>query len=484
MDGPGIPKSFTRKEKDIIARGFVSDIYLREEVRQEIHAVLTNSGLSQTVGPNDFEFIDVNGKVAFVPSIKEGFQYSGRIVKQLAGAGSLYIRLLEHLNQNCCKRTKEICIISDNSDDDNDLPQLPFKLQHSEQDGSHDEPSQHCSNNRPHGSASLSKRSHLVESENTESSSVVAQSGDSPAVASVVAACDHTLASSSRSDLSSLPGSSKFSNDVQQLTDPFPNFPELFISTLYSITNCDFIATFECLLRGDLASVLALVKDNMMRIDLVNYDSPSIYVPAAAQSTEEFDWPIAAFAFYKSHRFNPKNDVTIILGRQPAIDIGGVRRTFFSVVYEKVAAGYLNMFEGPCTRLRPVFRMSVLNSGILKIFGQMVSHSLVMDGVGFPYLSPACYYYMAGKWNVAITLLTDKDVCTRVEYVLKQVYIYIYIVCVCVCLSVCLSVCVCVSVSVCVCVCVCVYMCVHAYVYCCTMQGKFLKFEILRKYYK
>ena len=76
MDGPGIPKSFTRKEKDIIARGFVSDIYLsatEEEVRQEIHAVLTNSGLSQTVGPNDFEFIDVNGKVAFVPSIKEGF---------------------------------------------------------------------------------------------------------------------------------------------------------------------------------------------------------------------------------------------------------------------------------------------------------------------------------------------------------------------------------------------------------------------------
>ena len=127
-------------------------------------------------------------------------------------------------------------------------------------------------------------------------------------------------------------------------------------------------------------------------------------------------------------------------------------------MYEKVAAGYLNMFEGPCTRLRPVFRMSALNSGILKIFGQMVSHSLVMDGIGFPYLSPACYYYMAGKWNDAITRLTDEDVCTRVGYVLKQVarYIYIYIVCVCVCVRVCASAC--------ACVCVCVYMCMHAYV--------------------
>ena len=421
VGGPSIPRSFTRKDKDIIARGFVSDICVsatEEEVRQEIHAVLANSGLPQTVGPNDFEFIDVNGKVAFVPSIKEDFEFNGRIVKQLAGAGSLYVRLLYRLDQGRCKDKEEVCIITD--DDESDLPVLPFKLRRSSHldvnSGTLDSADEPV---LPH----TNEKSPLVKSGNysaVEFSCVVAQSDESPSTASDAAASDY-VTSRSGSDVNTLPGPSKLPTDIQQLTEPFPNFPEQFITTLYAIADCDFVATLDCLLKGDLPSVLSLVKDNVMRIDPINYNSTNIYVPA--ESTEEFDWAIAAFSFYKSHKFNPRSDINVMLGGQPAIDIGGVRRTFFSVVYEKVASGYLNMFEGPRTRLRPVFRMSVLNSGILKIFGQMIGHTLVMDGLGFPYLSPACYYYMAGKWNIAITLITDEDVSSRVGHVLKQVRI-------------------------------------------------------------
>ena len=81
------------------------------------------------------------------------------------------------------------------------------------------------------------------------------------------------------------------------------------------------------------------------------------------------------------------------------------------------------MFEGPSKRLQPTFKISVLNSGILKIFGQMIAHTLLMDGIGFPYLSPPCYYYMTGKWNTAIAFITDEDVSSRVRHVLKQVCI-------------------------------------------------------------
>ena len=52
-----------------------------EEIREEICAVLLNSDLPQPITPDAFEFIDVNGKVAFVPSIKEGFEFNGRVVK-------------------------------------------------------------------------------------------------------------------------------------------------------------------------------------------------------------------------------------------------------------------------------------------------------------------------------------------------------------------------------------------------------------------
>ena len=219
-----------------------------------------------------------------------------------------------------------------------------------------------------------------------------------------------------------LPGLSSFPNEVQKLQEVFSNFPAQFISILYSIANYDFVATFDSLIKGDLPSILDLVKSNLIKTEAD--DTPNIYVP---ESGEEYDWAIPAFSFYKSSRFNPRRAINVILEGQPAIDTGGVRRTFFTVVYEKVISGYLDMFEGPPKRLRPAFKMSVLNSGILKILGQMIGHTLLMDGIGFPYLSPPCYYYMAGKWNTAITFITDEDVSSRVRHVLKQVWIVIWV---------------------------------------------------------
>ena len=62
-----------------------------------------------------------------MPSIKEGFEFNGRIIKQLAGAGSLYIRHLQNSDPSTVADPEEVAIISD-SDDDRGLPPLPFKL--------------------------------------------------------------------------------------------------------------------------------------------------------------------------------------------------------------------------------------------------------------------------------------------------------------------------------------------------------------------
>ena len=66
---------------------------------------------------------------------------------------------------------------------------------------------------------------------------------------------------------------------------------------------------------------------------------------------------------------------------------------------------------------------SEADSDIPKNFGQMIAHTLLMDGIGFPYLSPPCYYYMTGKLNTTVTFITDEDVSSRVCHVLKQVCI-------------------------------------------------------------
>ena len=145
------------------------------------------------------------------------------------------------------------------------------------------------------------------------------------------------------------PGSSKrYPSDVQQLQEPFPYFPAQFVTMLYNISNnCDFVATFDCLLQGDLQSVLSLIKRNVLKYDPTNSNIPNIHVPA-----EECDWAIAAFSYYKSCRFNPKSELNIIIVDLPAIDAGEVRRTFFLSCMRKLSLvtwtylkGHANAYE-------------------------------------------------------------------------------------------------------------------------------------------
>ena len=61
---------------------------MRNEICQVVHSCTTNE-----IGPTDFHFINLAGKQASVPSCKEGFEWNGRAVKELAGSGAVYIRL-------------------------------------------------------------------------------------------------------------------------------------------------------------------------------------------------------------------------------------------------------------------------------------------------------------------------------------------------------------------------------------------------------
>ena len=110
-----------RRETDIVAKGFISEVLLdsfEEEMRQEIFEVSCNAGL-KSIGPKDFEFIDVNGKTGYVLGKKEGCKFIGHVIKQVAGTGAIYVRLLKH----------PIVEVSDSSeDDDRSLPPLPFSF--------------------------------------------------------------------------------------------------------------------------------------------------------------------------------------------------------------------------------------------------------------------------------------------------------------------------------------------------------------------
>ena len=84
-------------------------------------------------------------------------------------------------------------------------------------------------------------------------------------------------------------------------------------------------------------------------------------------------------------------------------------------------AGPNQLFEGPQTRMRPVFKQSLASSSVLTTVGKIIGHSIILDGKGFPYLSPAYYYLMAGHPDRALGCLGSEDAGERLQRVISTV---------------------------------------------------------------
>ena len=100
--GENSPQSFTRKESFILFRALLPEIPIddSEEKIREIIISLIHSNKQfdmSSFSESDFEFIDVNGKQACVPTCQESQQFNGRAIKQLAGTGAVYVRLVKKI---------------------------------------------------------------------------------------------------------------------------------------------------------------------------------------------------------------------------------------------------------------------------------------------------------------------------------------------------------------------------------------------------
>ena len=104
-----------------------------------------------------------------------------------------------------------------------------------------------------------------------------------------------------------------------------------------------------------------------------------------------------ALAIYKSPEFDPTRPLRIAFQNQPAIDTGGPRKEFYERVYGKLAKGddlAFQLFEGPPTRLVPVYNTRIVFSGVMKCIGKMIAHSIAQCGIGLSRFSPVCYWYL------------------------------------------------------------------------------------------
>lgn len=207
------------------------------------------------------------------------------------------------------------------------------------------------------------------------------------------------------------------SNQVEDLYLMFPSVPQAALKFLFDISKGDIQKVADCVLSGPtLAGIRELMINSLLgdhtrtlRLDEDDYMDQ--------QSLAE-----AAVAHYKGPKFDRTASLRLSVPKQPGVDTGGMRRQFFNDVFTTVAtSSSFSLFEGQTTRLRPTFRQSSVSSGILKTIGTMVGHSILMDLQGFPFLSPPCYYYIAGNIDLALSVTTQEDISERVKYVVSKV---------------------------------------------------------------
>ena len=172
------------------------------------------------------------------------------------------------------------------------------------------------------------------------------------------------------------------------------------ISTVYHLAGHSFEKSVDCLCEGPtLESLLTLFKESYVdrRPTKVFVDSDDVWADMAGH--------------YKMASLDVSNPVRIVLDGSPAIDIGGVRREIFSEVFSAFAENkHLTLFQGEPNYLRSLYSVENQSTSIFKVLGKMIAHSIALDGIGFPYLSPVCFWYIIDGVDKALPFIGKDDV--------------------------------------------------------------------------
>ena len=328
----------------------------------------------------------MNEKHTAIPQCKNGFNWNGCAVKELAGSGSIYVRLIK----DC----------ADSHSDDDLLPPGPCAISNGF-DNSHEcneslhttafenVPIESSTNNGSNVVASSNDGDHISvidldssieeldisSATTTESSSAYPMTGSAD-VALLTPAVNTTSISSTRScspamgpsladivpntanvtaNSGNMPSSSgtmvNFSasssnseNDLAKLQDMFSNMSKDQLQYVYGLCLC-FNHTVEALLEGPSLEALRSLAVSQISVPL----EECLKVRLHADDDDDDDWMEAAFMFYKNRGFDKKAGIRISIRGQPAVDTGGIRRQFFSVVFRKLASESTGILMGLLT---------------------------------------------------------------------------------------------------------------------------------------
>ena len=184
------------------------------------------------------------------------------------------------------------------------------------------------------------------------------------------------------------------------------------VTAVYEASGKSFHTSMDCLLNGPTTESLVTMLNGKMRV-----------AGTVKLRVDPDDVWQDLLVHYKSPNLDLSMQLCIKLQNAPAIDTGGVRRQIFTSVFGDFASNmHVRLFDGPSNSLRPVCTAESRSCGLFRVLGTMIGHSICLDGIGFPYLSAASYWYMVGGEERAMEFVSLDDVGADVASVVFKVF--------------------------------------------------------------
>ena len=159
-------------------------------------------------------------------------------------------------------------------------------------------------------------------------------------------------------------------------------------------------------------------KPRSLREELNDLQKNFDHGPKEKLRVDEEDLLNDAITYYKDSDFNPAKKLRIVYTNQPAADTGGVVRQFYTQLLATITDSF---FQGQEYR-SPIYNSDTVASGLMKLVGSIIVHSILQGGPGVPIFSPGIYYYLAkGNMEEALKGLTLTDCSLQMKHVTEEV---------------------------------------------------------------
>ena len=124
-----------------------------------------------------------------------------------------------------------------------------------------------------------------------------------------------------------------------------------------------------------------------------------------------------ALAYYKDSKFDARKKLRVVYKGQPAADTGGVTRQFYTQLLQEISQQF---FQGD-TFKTPIYNSNMVVSGIMKLVGTVITHSILQGGPGFAVFSPSVYHYLAtGDFDAAVQKISVNDCTAATKHFIDQ----------------------------------------------------------------